>query len=529
LPPDEFGLRLSDALLGACAFLYVFMLGRWQSGVVGGVAAVLVLYTLDPLVHGLRTNTMEAALLLSYAGGVYHFARWVDAGGGGPAAWHRWPVALYFTLGFLTKFVAILFLPLVCLSAVLLRRDAWSFLRSKWREWLGPVALVLALSAPWFVYQTVVTGQHVWAVMFGQHIYARFTGALDVSHLHPWHYYFSSLWLQLQMAGSHWIVAAGAVALAVAAWRRDGWLPRVFLVWGIVPIALVSLGSSKLFHYILPFLPPAALGAGYAASLVFTAANALLAAYALPRIRPWFPARLNSDRAPARMFGKVLVVMAGLAALTALVTAIRGGLSWEVSDVEILRNTSMTRPFLIAAVLLCVAGELRWAARSLAMPLLLVLLPSAMYPRMLERAAIVDRPLHAARDCIIDVRKSGAAVGKTVYNAAPSLTYHSYNYYLRAFEPWVRIDKPEPTELRRRILEPGHQTPVIISSGDYARVALPITEDRAASGHGPPLVGFSADPGLVILLPGPYAPCAADAARAGARPLGFAPEWEPSS
>jgi hypothetical protein len=523
LRPDEFGMRVVDACLGALAFVYVFLLGRWLSDVVGGVAAVLVLCTFEPLVfdHGLRSNNMEALLLLCYSGGVYHVARWIDAGGTGSVAWHRWPAALYFTLGFLAKFVAILFLPLVGLAALLARRDRWKAARSTWHAWLGPAALVLALSAPWFVYQTLATGRGVWVVMFGQHVYARFTGALDVHHLQPWHHYILTLWRHLQAAGSGWIAIAGGVALAIAACRRDGWLARVFLFWGIVPVALLSLGSSKLFHYIYPFLPPVALGAGYAASLAFNAAADLLAAGAAP-FRRRLPAPLDSPRPAVRAAARGLIVVAGVAALVGLITAMRGGITWEIADATVFRSSSVVRPFLIAAPLLFVAGKVRWAARSLAVPILVMLLPVAIYPKRLERAAVVDRPLRAARDCMIDVRRSTAGAGDTVYNAVPALTYHSYNYYFHAFEPWVRVERADAADVHRRLTVPGHQTPVLISEVDYLGIALAVTDEETASGSGAPLVGFSADAGIIVLLPGPYARCAARAAAAGGRPVGFA-------
>ncbi len=524
LPPDEFGLRVVDACLGAVAFLYVFLLGRWLSDSIGGVAAVLVLFTFRPLVfeHGLRSNNMEALLVLCYAGGVYHIARWIDGGGAGLAARHRWPVALYFALGFLAKFVAILFLPLIVLAALLVRRDGWHTLRSTWRAWLGPAALVVGLSAPWFVYQALASGRGVWAVMFGQHIYTRFTGALDVQHLHPWHHYAVTLWQQLQTAGSEWMAIAGGAALAIAGSRRDGWLARVFLCWAIVPVALISLGSSKLFHYIYPFLAPVALGAGYAASLAFNAAADLLTAVAAP-VRQRLPAPLDSPRVAVRAVGWALIAAAGLAALTGLITAMRGGLSWEIADATVFRNNSVIRPLLIAALMLYAAGHVRWAARSLAAIVLVVLLPIAAYPKRLEEAAVINRPLRAARDCIADVRRSTGET--TIYNAAPALTYHSYNYYFHDFEPWLRVHRPDPAELRRRLTVPGHQTPVLISDADYRDLALAITDGEIAADNGAPLVGFSADAGLIVLLPGPYAACAARAVDAGGKPVGFAAAW----
>src|SRR6185436_8454504 len=75
LPHDEFGLRFWDAVFGGVSFLYVFLIGSLLAGPVCGGVAVLLLFVHGPLLfqHGLRTNNMEAALLLSYCGGIYHF------------------------------------------------------------------------------------------------------------------------------------------------------------------------------------------------------------------------------------------------------------------------------------------------------------------------------------------------------------------------------------------------------------------------------------------------------------------------
>ncbi len=87
LPYNEFGLRFWDAVFGAIAFVYVFLIGRRLAGPVCGVFAVLVLFAHGPLLfeHGLRSNNMDAALVLTYTGGVYHFLRWGDPGA------RRWP------------------------------------------------------------------------------------------------------------------------------------------------------------------------------------------------------------------------------------------------------------------------------------------------------------------------------------------------------------------------------------------------------------------------------------------------------
>jgi len=79
LPHDEFGLRFWDAVFGSLAFIYVFLIGRRLAGPVCGAVGVLVLFAQPNLVfdHGLRSNDMDAAIVLAYCGGVYHYLRYV--------------------------------------------------------------------------------------------------------------------------------------------------------------------------------------------------------------------------------------------------------------------------------------------------------------------------------------------------------------------------------------------------------------------------------------------------------------------
>lgn len=152
LPLDEFGLRAWDALFGALSFVYVFLLGRSLGGVVCGGTAVLMLFSLPSLVfeHGLRSNNMEASLLLAYCGGLYHFSRWLSSPGEARPM-HAAGVAAYFVLGFMTKFVAAFFLPMICASALLLMPGGWRRLCSAWRDWRWPAVAAVAIGAPWFV------------------------------------------------------------------------------------------------------------------------------------------------------------------------------------------------------------------------------------------------------------------------------------------------------------------------------------------------------------------------------------------
>ena len=72
LPADEFGLRFWDALFGAASFVYVFLIGAWLLNPLCGFISVLFLFAHAPLLfsHGLRSNTMDSALVLAYCGGI---------------------------------------------------------------------------------------------------------------------------------------------------------------------------------------------------------------------------------------------------------------------------------------------------------------------------------------------------------------------------------------------------------------------------------------------------------------------------
>jgi 4-amino-4-deoxy-L-arabinose transferase-like glycosyltransferase len=263
LPAHEFGMRFWDALMGSLAFLYVVAIGRRLAGPLCGLASVYLLFTHGPLVldHGLRTNNMEAAVVLAYAGGMYHFLAWRSSGP--DSRGHVLAMALYFVLGFMTKDVAALFLPLVILMTALLRREDRVRVYFHRGSFAIAAAVVIALIAPWFVYEYWLLGSRVFATMFGEHVVKRFTAYLDPAHLQPWHFYFSHLWSVLRLQGAALAVSLGAILVF---WRtiRERWLEGALLVlWFVVPMTLISTGTSKLYHYAYPFLPPVALAGGY--------------------------------------------------------------------------------------------------------------------------------------------------------------------------------------------------------------------------------------------------------------------------
>ena len=265
----------------------MFAFGRRLAGWPCGIAALLTLYTFDNLlfVHGIRGNNMEAAVVLCYAGGLYHYLRWAESDAPGRARAHAAAVGAYFFLGFMTKFVAALFLPAVIGAASLelpaIRARVWR----EWRTWAAVLAGVVVLAAPWFVYQTIHAGPAVWSTMLGEHVVQRFRSSLDPQHVKPWNYYFTYLSGGLVNSGMAWPVVVGAVLIHVRVVRERWLVGTLVLYWFWLPFVLISLGSSKLWHYAYPFLPPVGLAAGYAVGALANLAGRVVGAITDPSRR----------------------------------------------------------------------------------------------------------------------------------------------------------------------------------------------------------------------------------------------------
>ena len=69
----------------------------------------------------------------------------------------------------------------------------------------------------------------------------------------------------------------------------------VILLWFILPVTLMSLGTSKLYHYLYPFLPPLALAGGVLPAAILAAVPTPVAQWtqgAMQRLvgaAPWMP------------------------------------------------------------------------------------------------------------------------------------------------------------------------------------------------------------------------------------------------
>ena len=491
LPHDEFGFRFWDAVFGALAFLYVYAIGRLLAGPVCGVVSVLTLFAFWPLLfdHGLRGNNMEAPLLLCYCGGMYHYLRAVSAEEQRRGT-HAFAVALYFVLGFMTKFVAALFLPLVLGAATLLVPRYRRELARRWRLWAAAIALAIALIAPWFVYIQMRFGRQLWDVMFGANVYTRMTSYLDPAHAQPWPFYWISLYKSFSYAGALFLVAAGTILLLVQTIRRRWPEGLVVLLWGLMPLVLISFGTSKLMHYAYPFLPPFALGGGYLAAMIVMLAPAPLARIGWPRA--------------------LMVVVAVVAALLVAETVRSGDAHLSLAGHILFRNSGVFRPAMIALVAAVLASRIRSAPRLAAALVAAALVPVPAYAQNLGRLDDGTAPLRTMRDCLervetLEAKSDGSRAGLYVDISDAEMRHHIY-YYFRSVRPWTRADSSAPVRIDAYSDNVARQRPMLVAASRYQTLV-----GDASPGGGRDLLA-ALPPAVVlddvkVLLPGPYAAC----------------------
>jgi len=511
LPHDEFGLRFWDALFGGIGFVYVFAIGSVLAGPVCGALAVMLLFVHWPLLldHGLRTNNMEGPLFLSYCGGMYHFLRWQATEGRRKQA-HAVAVGLYFVLGFMTKFVAAIFLPLVLgLGALGFRATRAKFV-ADWRLWLSVSALAIALIAPWFIYAYVQFGSELWNTMFAAHVYERMTVGLNQAHVHPWNYYFDMMAEGFERSGLRWLVPIGLVVLLVQSIRRQWFEGTMIVLWGTLPLILISTGSSKLYHYAYPFLPPLTIAAGYVVALFVMLAPVVLRRALeyiedlVAKVSP--PLERIATQPIVRSLGMGLIWLAtGLAIGALFFGVVRIG----IGNIQLFKSSGVIRP-LIAIVL---AGIL--IRRSALVATLLVLLtvswwmPISVYESTIHQLRVERHPIRDASDCVRQIEaKQGSAHPVGLYVDTDSSMWHPIYYYFRRVQPWTRQVNPAPEILERNLHDPGGLRPSLVQENRYRDYMHGPDAPRFSGGPSPPMISMFV---YVLLLPGPYSSCSNEA------------------
>jgi 4-amino-4-deoxy-L-arabinose transferase-like glycosyltransferase len=518
LPRNELGLRFWDALFGALAFVYVFAIGSRLAGPVCGAVALLILFVHWPLVfdHGLRSNSTEASLVLCYCGGIFHYLEWTAWSDERWRRLHAVAAGLYFVLGFLTKFVAALFLPLVLAVASLLFRAPRDRLAREWRWWTFVGVLVLALVAPWFVYANVRFGTFFWHTILAEAVSTRFT-PLNPGHVQPWSFYLTEMYHRFADSASEPLVAIGLALLVVQTVRRRWLEGAVVVLWFALPLLLISCGSSKLYRDTYPFLPPLALAAGYLVALTLMLAPVPVAR-GLQALSDDVAARAPSVLPVCRrsLVRATLLAIAAAAAGAAAIGQVYGPIRLAVGRTVLFKSSGVIGPTIVAALFGTLAGASRRVSHVVVALLILGALPLHAYREALSRLTLEQHPMRTASECLERVQSRMAGVARGLYVDLPdSAISHPLYYYFRRIRPWTRARSAEPGAIGRQLDDPAEWRPMLVWDSTYQDFMNARASAVSARPPSPAMVVF---PDVVLLLPGPYAACAAVAPGAAKAP-----------
>jgi hypothetical protein len=410
----------------------------------------------------------------------------------------------------MTKFVAALFLPLVLGVSALVFPSHRSALQRDRRWWAASWTLVLALTVPWFVYAYATYGAFYWQAMITEHVYRRFTSFLDSGHVQPWYFYLNAMYQQFMGSGTLVLGVLGLGLLATQAVKRRWTDAGVVLIWFALPLLLISLGTSKLYHYTYPFLPPVALAIGYLTAMALALAPAPFDR-GLSSIAAWANGSPGS-----RPFVSRPIVRAGLLAVSAVAIALGltslfvGTVRIPLGEELVFRSSGIFRPALLAFALVLPLGISRRAGRIVLPCLIAALLPLPGYRASLAGMTDEAHPYRSISECVqrIDAGQPGGRRG--LYMVWPDMgIWHPVNYYFRRIRPLERTLAVDQSAILRyggssgEPVESAGQRPLVIWAPHYRGLPAEVR------GELPDPIDLRYD--VLLFLPGPYGACRAEA------------------
>ncbi|HYH64809.1 MAG TPA: phospholipid carrier-dependent glycosyltransferase [Urbifossiella sp.] len=277
----EFTARLPAALAGLLTVALVYGWLRREGRPVAALVAALTLATAGHFTAISRTARIDVPLTAVVACALVAFYRGTttnEAGeptavrrrvsGASPAALRRSARLASFLLAALAAAVGVLLKGPVALALVGPAAVAWLMVKPRGGGLPVPaallgVAVVLAVTAPWFLWANGATGGEFVRVFFWHHNVERFAGTSPTLASHPAWYYLPRFaadflpWTPALALLTWWAVRAGS-------WRADP-LFRFGAVWCVTMFAVLSAAQFKRADYLLPLYPGAAVVLGCAA------------------------------------------------------------------------------------------------------------------------------------------------------------------------------------------------------------------------------------------------------------------------
>jgi 4-amino-4-deoxy-L-arabinose transferase-like glycosyltransferase len=254
LGPTELAARLPLALAAAATILLTWDMTRRVAGPRAALLAAAVLATTAKQLIFSRQLAGDVLLVLCFAAAAHGYLRWLASGGARRGGLLLGGLAL--GLGVLVKGPVALLLPAIALAAHrLVARDG---LRVRP---LAPLAVALAVGAPWFVYMTARFGSAFTDVYFLEHHLQRAFTTMFGGGRGPGFYPLAYLGDALP-----WSVALpGAVVFTALDGRGGGWRrdPRTLpLLWSAIVFLAFSASTGKRSVYLMPVYPAVGMAVG---------------------------------------------------------------------------------------------------------------------------------------------------------------------------------------------------------------------------------------------------------------------------
>jgi hypothetical protein len=302
--------------------------------------------------------------------------------------------------------------------------------------------------------------------------------------------------------------------LSVMTIRRRWPEGAAVLIWFAVPMFLISFGTSKLYHYTYPFLPPLAVAGGYAAALALMLAPAPVARALEPPPAGSRPRGIAAAlRQPAMRIP--LAVIGLVAAGLAVASLAYGEVQLNVGGRTLIRNSALIRPMLIAALCGVLIVRPRNLARTVVMLSVAALLPLSSYLDAISHLNDEHHPLRSARDCLLAAEGRERAPGLYVYVPDQHLP-HAVYYYFRQVQPWTRASVWDPQAAAKTLADSSMPQPALVWGLHTAETAADSSWDAAqarAKISSMPSADLGGD--IRLVLPPPYAACATSTSLSG--------------
>ncbi|MEQ1913336.1 MAG: hypothetical protein ABMA15_31275, partial [Vicinamibacterales bacterium] len=269
-------------------------------------------------------------------------------------------------------------------------------------------------------------------------------------------------------------------------------------------------GTSKLYHYVFPFLPPIALAAGYVVALVMQ-----LAPVVLRRMLAWIEDAIGDRFASARAFANTPVVLRTasvfivIAAALAVIGTGYGHFRIDLDGRTLFKSSGVIRP---AVWILLLALATRTTARVSTLLVALMIfgtMPMPAYRGQLERLPLGKAPIRTSAECIRRV-EAGMPEPIGMFVDVPEGLWHPLFYYYRRVQPWVIASTPLDPAFDRYLHEPGAQRPMLVSDAVFGAYRRSREASGMANEPSPPLV---ASINTLLLLPGPFGVCSTEASQ----------------